>query len=45
MKTTLILQDPRVEPFAAGKVGGPEREPAGRTPRCSTIDLCPTRPC
>lgn len=46
MKTTLRLDDLRVESFPVRDAAGvPGRERVARTPLCSAIDLCPTRPC
>lgn len=45
MRTTLCLDDPRVESFPVEPVAVPERAQAPRTPYGSAIDLCPTRPC
>lgn len=45
MKTTLSLEDLRVESFPTESAPAPEAGPPGKTPYCSAIDLCPTRPC
>lgn len=45
MKTVLRLEDLRVESFPLEPQDAPAREQIARTPLCSAIDLCPTRPC
>jgi hypothetical protein len=49
MKTrTLGVEELRVDSFATADAPVPVPVPAdaqGRTPQCSAIDLCPTRPC
>ncbi|HEX6039292.1 hypothetical protein [Longimicrobium sp.] len=45
MKTSLSLEDLRVESFPTQEAEAPAREQIARTPYCSAIDLCPTRPC
>lgn len=45
MKTILDLDALRVETFEPEPAEVRERDVPARTPHCSAIDLCPTRPC
>jgi len=46
MKTRRLgVDELRVESFATADAPAPPREQVGKTPHCSAIDLCPTRPC
>lgn len=45
MTTTLRLEDLRGRSFLVGAAVVPEWGRAARTPPCSAMDLCPTRPC